>query len=92
MVRERRLLTPAEAVHKLTGQPAAILGLSERGRIEGGMRADIVVFDGVAFTDTGTTFEPNRLATGVRHLLVNGAPTLRDGRLTDRRGGEVLRR
>jgi N-acyl-D-aspartate/D-glutamate deacylase len=57
-----------------------------------GARADVVVFDPAAFEEHGTTFEPNRLASGMRHVLVNGVHTLRDGRLTGERGGKVLRR
>ena len=92
MVREERLLTPAQAVHKLTAQPAARIGLSDRGVLRPGARADVCIFDGERFAERGTTFEPNQLATGVRHVLVNGVHTLRDGELTGERGGEVLRR
>ena len=52
----------------------------------------VCVFDAERFTERGTTFEPNRLATGVRHVLVNGVHTLRDGELTGERAGQVLRR
>jgi N-acyl-D-aspartate/D-glutamate deacylase len=92
MVRDERLLTPAQAVHKLTAQPAARIGLSDRGTLTPGSRADVTVFDGAAFAERGTTFEPNRLAAGVRHVFVNGVHTLRDGGLTGERGGRVLRR
>jgi N-acyl-D-aspartate/D-glutamate deacylase len=92
MVNESRLLSPAAAVHKLTGQPAARLGLADRGVLREGARADVTVFDPAAFAERGTTYEPNRLATGVAHVLVNGVQTLRDGRPTGDRGGMVLRR
>jgi N-acyl-D-amino-acid deacylase len=92
MVRDEKLLTPAQAVHKLTAQPAARIGLSDRGVLRPGARADVTVFDGVRFAERGTTFEPNQLATGVRHVFVNGVHTLRDGALTGGRGGRVLRR
>lgn len=92
MVRDEKLLTPAQAVHKLTAQPAARIGLSDRGVLTPGARADVAVFDGERFAERGTTFEPNRLATGVRHVFVNGVHTLRDGALTGERGGQVLRR
>jgi N-acyl-D-amino-acid deacylase len=92
MVRDEKLLTPAQAVHKLTAQPAARIGLSDRGVLAPGARADVTVFDGERFAERGTTFEPNRLANGVRHVLVNGIHTLRDGELTGERGGRVLRR
>ena len=92
MVRERRRLTPEVAVHKLSGQPATILGLSDRGFLRSGMRADIAVFDPDVFADTGTTFDPSQLATGMRHVVVNGTLALRDGALTGERGGAVLRK
>jgi N-acyl-D-aspartate/D-glutamate deacylase len=92
MVSEERLLTPAEAVHRLTGQPAERLGLSDRGVLREGARADVVVFDAGRFADRGTTFEPNRLAEGVRHVIVNGVHTLRDGEPTGEHAGMVLRR
>lgn len=92
MVRDWGLLTPEAAVHKLTGLPASILGLSDRGAIRVGARADLAVFDTQAFGERGTTFEPNQTAAGMQHVIVNGVLTLRDGALTGARAGEVLRR
>jgi N-acyl-D-amino-acid deacylase len=92
MVREERLLAPEEAVHRLTGQPAERIGLADRGVLREGARADVVVFDPATFRERGTVFEPNLLAHGMRHVIVNGVPTLRDGELTGDRGGMVLRR
>jgi N-acyl-D-aspartate/D-glutamate deacylase len=92
MVRDQNLLTPAQAVHKLTAQPAARIGLSDRGVLRVGAYADVAVFDGDRFADRGTTFEPNQVAAGMKHVLVNGVHTLRDGELTRGRGGQVLRR
>ena len=92
MVRERRELTLEEAVHKLTAQAADRIGLGERGRLVEGKQADIVVFDPGEFSDRGTLDDPNRLAAGVRHVLVNGGPALIDGIETGHRRGRVLRR
>ncbi len=92
MVRETKALSPAEAIHRMTGLPARILNLSDRGAIERGARADIAVFDPAEFGEQATTYEPNRLATGMAHVIVNGVHTLDDGALTGERGGEVLRR
>jgi N-acyl-D-aspartate/D-glutamate deacylase len=92
MVRENKLLSTAEAVHKLTGQPAARIGLCDRGHLEEGARADIAIFDPNRFSETATTFEPNQLAEGMVHVFVNGVHTLRDGELTGNRGGMVIRR
>ena len=92
MVCQTGRLTPHAAVHKLSGQPAALMGLSDRGLLKPGMRADLTVFDADTFADTATTFEPNQLATGMRDVVVNGTVTLHDGALTGQRAGAVLRR
>jgi N-acyl-D-amino-acid deacylase len=92
MVDEQQLLSPAAAVHKLTGQPAARIGLRDRGVLRPGACADVAVFDAGRFAERGTIFEPNQLADGMVHVIVNGVHTLRDGSLTGERGGQVLRR
>ena len=92
MVRERRLLGAEEAVRRLTGLPAAVLGLSDRGAIRVGARADLAAFDAARFGEQATTFQPNRIAVGMRHVVVNGVPTLVDDELTGERAGDVIRR
>jgi len=92
MVQERKVMAPAQAVQRLTQMPARRLGLSDRGQIAEGYRADVAVFDAGKFQATATTFEPNQLARGMRHVVVNGVHTLRDGSLTGSRGGQVIRR
>jgi N-acyl-D-aspartate/D-glutamate deacylase len=92
MVRDEELLSPEDAVHRLTGQPAERIGLSDRGVLREGARGDVVVFDPERFGERGTVYEPNQLAEGMRHVIVNGVSTLRDGQLTGERGGMVLRR
>jgi N-acyl-D-aspartate/D-glutamate deacylase len=92
MVHERGLLTATQAVQRLTQLPARRLGLADRGQLAEGYRADIAVFDAKTFQATATTFEPNQLARGMRHVVVNGVQTLRDGSLTGSRGGQVIRR
>jgi len=92
MVRETGLLRPEEAIRRMTGLPASRLGLSNRGVLHPGAHADVSMFDPDAFGETGTTFEPNQFARGMAHVLVNGVAALTDGRLTDARGGAVLRR
>ena len=91
-VNEERVLSPQAAVHRLTGQPAERLGLRDRGILREGARADVAVFDAAGFADRATVYEPNVLAHGMRHVLVNGVQTLRDGEPTAERGGMVLRR
>jgi N-acyl-D-amino-acid deacylase len=92
LVREWKLLAPEAAVNRLTGLPASILGLTDRGIIKVGAHADIAVFDPNAFGERGTTFEPNQLALGMSHVLVNGVPAMQAGQRTPARTGRVVRR
>jgi N-acyl-D-aspartate/D-glutamate deacylase len=92
MVRDEKLLSPEDAVHRLTGQPAERIGLTDRGILREGARSDVAVFDPATFAERGTVFEPNLLAQGMRHVLVNGVQTLREGELRSERAGIVLRR
>ena len=90
-VRDKGLLTPQEAVRRMTSFPAGRLGLRDRGTIRKGNWADLAIFDPEAFTDCGTTFDPNQVCQGMVHVLVNGTPVLESGRLTGARPGQVLR-
>lgn len=92
VVRESGLLSPAEAIWRLTSSAADRVGLSNRGVIARGYAADVIVFDGETFGETGTTFAPNHTAQGMHHVLVNGVVTMRGGRQTSDRGGQALRR
>ena len=91
-VREQKRITPQEAVRRLTSLPAGRLGLKDRGVIRERACADLAIFDPDSFAECGSMFEPNQIATGMQHVLVNGVITMRDGQLTGRRGGQVLRR
>jgi N-acyl-D-amino-acid deacylase len=91
-LREEGLLTLEEAIFKMTGLPAARLGLTDRGVLQPGAYADIVVFDYARITDRATFREPHQLAEGVVHLILNGRWTLRDGHYTGARAGKVLRK
>ena len=76
----------------MTGLPAERLGLADRGVIREGACADLAIFDADRFAEAGTTFEPNLVASGMVHVLVNGVVAMRDRALTGERGGAVLRR
>jgi N-acyl-D-amino-acid deacylase len=88
---EKSLLEPAEAVRRLTSLPARRLGLKGRGVLQPGACADVIVFDPRQFAAQGTVFEPNQTAVGMRHVVVNGALTLKNGVLTGVRSGQTLR-
>jgi hypothetical protein len=91
-VREQNVLTWEDAVRKMSGLPAATIGLVDRGLLAVGMAADVVVFDPAAVIDHATFEAPMRPSTGVRHVLVNGRLALRDGAPTAERAGRALRR
>jgi len=90
-VRDSSTISVEEAIRRLTSLPARRLGLTDRGRIQPGNWADLAIFDPATFGERGTTFEPNQIAAGMHHVLVNGVITLKDGTLTGERGGQVLR-
>ena len=74
----------------MTSMPADRAGIRDRGRIEVGAFADLVVFDAQTVRDEATWQEPQRYPTGIRHVLVNGAFVVRDGEGTDARPGRWL--
>lgn len=90
-VRELGVLSLEEAVKKMTSMPARQYGQSERGVVAEGRLADLTVFDPEQIQDLATFTEPHRYSVGVRHLVVNGVPVLRDGSLTGNRPGRVVR-
>lgn len=65
--------------------------LAERGELREGWFADVIVFDPATIRDESTYEEPERLATGVRHVLVNGTLAVKDGAYTGARAGRVLK-
>lgn len=91
-VRERQVTTFADAIRRMTSLPATTLGLTGRGTLVAGSYADLVVLDPDQVRDHATYADPHRYAEGVRHVLVNGDPVVRDGELTAARPGRRLRR
>ena len=90
-VREEHLLSVQEAVRKLTSLPADVLSLKDRGRLEAGGFADVVVFDPATIQDHSTYAKPMQYATGVTDVLINGKLALRNGVPTGAPSGRVLR-
>ena len=97
---DRSLIPLEEAVHYLTGSPAALYGLKGRGVLASGNAADIVVFDptrigpGEVFTKFDLPGGAGRVygeADGIAHVLVNGVPCVQAGELLDARPGTLLR-
>jgi len=91
-VRERKVLTLEQAIHKMTGMPAARLGLRDRGSVAEGNYADLVVFDPAMVRDRATFEAPHQYPEGIDYVLVNGVPAVDGGRYVNARPGRVLRR
>ncbi len=89
-VRDERVLTLPEAVHKMSGQSAAYLNLVDRGVIRPGAMADLAVFDLAAVHDRSTWDQPELYAEGFQHVLVNGTPALLDGTPTGALAGRFV--
>ncbi|MDX2849821.1 D-aminoacylase [Streptomyces sp. PA03-3a] len=90
-VRELGVLGLEECVAHLTGRPAARLGLSDRGLVRVGHRADLVLFD-PGTVAAGATYEaPRTPPTGIPHVLVDGRFVIEDGRRTDVLAGRSVR-
>ena len=87
-----RAVTWEAAIHRMTALPAARLGLTDRGRLAAGMKADIAVLDPATLEDRATYARPHVLPTGVDLVVVNGSVALRGGAPTGARAGVVLRR
>ncbi len=90
-VREEGLLSLEEAIRKMTSAPANRLGLTDRGLLRPGMRADIVLFDPERVRDEATFEEPEQYPTGIEWVFVNGVAVIEAGEPTGALPGRVLR-
>jgi N-acyl-D-amino-acid deacylase len=90
-VRGRPIFSTEEAVRRMTSLPADLFGIANRGRIELGAWADLVVFDSLRIVDRATYERPFVPPEGLRDCFVNGTAVLRNGDYTGARPGRVLR-
>lgn len=90
-VREEKLMSLEEAVRRVTRLPAQTWRLDGRGCLDPGCHADLVVFDPATIQDHATFEQPQRLATGVHAVWVNGVQVVRDGVHTGATPGRVVR-
>lgn len=91
-VREEKRLTLEQAVHKMSGLAAAHMGFTDRGTIEPGQRADLVLFDPDTVADRATIENPAALSVGIAKVWVNGVLVLANGLATGAHPGLVLKR
>ena len=90
-VRERKALTLAQGIRKMTSQPATRVRLRDRGRIALGLAADVVIFDPVTITDAATFDAPFQYPAGIKAVIVNGVVALRDGQRSATMSGRAVR-
>lgn len=80
-----------QAIHKVTGRPAARFRIRDRGFLKRGFAADVVIFDPLTIADRTTWQDSRQMPTGILHVLVNGEVVLTDARPTGNLPGRVLR-
>ena len=90
--RDLNLISLEDAVHRMSGKPASVFGLTGRGEIKEGNFADLVVFDPATIIDTANFEDPIKPAAGIDAVYVNGHAVWHDGAATDARPGKALRR
>ena len=88
--RDKPLFSLPEAIRRMTGLPARILGLEDRGRIAEVLVADLVVLDPARVADRSTYRDPTLPPVGIQRVVVNGQVVVEDGQVTGR-AGRVLR-
>ncbi|MET3699829.1 dihydroorotase/N-acyl-D-amino-acid deacylase [Bacillus oleivorans] len=91
-VREEGYITLEEAVYKMTGLPATMIGMTDRGLLKEGMVADITVFDPNTVSDLATFDVPKQYSQGMKYVYVNGQLALEDGEVTGVHAGKFLKR
>lgn len=91
LVRRERLLSLEEAVWKMSGGPAQKIGIKDRGVLERGAYADIVVFDPERIADRATPDAPYRFPIGIERVIVNGKVAVNEKGLTGVRAGNILK-
>jgi len=88
-VRERGLVSLEDAIYRMSGLPAERYGLDDRGRLEAGRIADVVILDPDTVGDRATWEQPRLPPVGIDHVIVNGHEVIRDAAPTGKLPGRV---
>jgi N-acyl-D-amino-acid deacylase len=88
--RDLGLFPIATAIHKMTGLPAKVFHLADRGRLAAGAFADLVVFDPAAIIDRATYDEPRQISQGIDKVFVNGVLSYEAGSSSVKRAGRLV--
>jgi dihydroorotase/N-acyl-D-amino-acid deacylase len=90
-VRGEQLMSMEEAVRRFTSRPAARVGITDRGILRPGLKADITIFNPDTIRDVSTFEDPTHYSQGIEHVLVNGKAVIANGKITSERPGEAIR-
>jgi N-acyl-D-amino-acid deacylase len=90
-VRDEKMMSWEEAVRRLAALPFETLNISNRGTLRVGNFADVVIFDPKTIDGRATFEQPNQYAVGMRYVLVNGVPVVKDGKYTGALPGRAVR-
>ncbi len=90
-VRDRKLFSLEEAVHKLSAKPAERFGLVKRGILQEGYFADVIIFNPEIVCDKATYTNPHQYSVGVAQVLVNGQPIIQAGQAIENLPGRALK-
>jgi N-acyl-D-aspartate/D-glutamate deacylase len=91
-VREKKILSLTEAIHKMTGLSAGRLALSDRGLIKVGNKADITIFDPETIIDKSTFTDPHQYPEGIEYVIINGEIAIDKGKYLAVPAGKVIRK
>lgn len=90
-VRERKICSLEEMIKKMTSMPADKLGFNDRGKIEKGKAADVVIFDNNKIQDNAAFTEPHQYPDGIPYVIVNGELVINKGEHTSAMPGKVIK-
>jgi N-acyl-D-aspartate/D-glutamate deacylase len=89
-VENLKALSLHEAIYRMTGLSAQWIGQNDRGQIQEGYYADIIVFNPVTLKDKATYTDPHQYSTGISHVVINGISVIKNASLTGKRPGKIL--
>ena len=90
-VRDEKLIPLEDAIRRFTSRPAMRVGITDRGILRPGMKADITIFNPATVRDVSTFVDPTHYSQGIEHVLVNGVAVVSAGKITDGRPGQPIR-